>query len=405
MSRVARHVIPALAVFAAALVALPAAASADASGPQVVQAGTALFPYRAYVLTLAAPRKTPLTGADVKLTENGRPVKNLSVFSSASANGIGTVLLIDASNSMKTKIASAMAAARVFAARNPGQPLSIVFFNSQPIVAQRLTTDSKGVNEALQNPPKLAEGTAMYDALAAAVAQVRGSRLGAARFVLLSDGEDVGSATSLDSALSQLQAQKIRVFTVGIRSPAFDPQDLQKIAEQTGGTYAVASSPKALARIYDQLGAELGNEYLLRYKSGARPGQSVDVNVAVTGTAESVKFTYDSPSAGTAAPYKPAFRDKLFQSWLLIPLVVAVILGLGALAVRSIWSLRTNKELVSRLGEFVSLPAEEQARLAARRLTTCSRWSASSGSDSATGAGWKGSPRTLTSGRSSTTPA
>ncbi len=363
MSRALRPVIVALAALAAAVVVLPAALAADDSGgAQVVEAGTALFPDRAYILTLPAPRKTPLTNNDVKVTENAKPVNNLSVFSSASANGIGTVLLIDSSNSMKKKIASAMTAARAFAARNPGQPLSVVFFNSQPMVAQKLTTDPAAIKAALANTPKLGEGTVMYDALAAAVAQVRGSRLGAARFVLLSDGADIGSVTSLDSALSQLEGQNIRVFTVGIKSPSFDPGDLEKIAESTGGTYAVATSPKALTRIYNQLGLELGNEYLLRYKSTARPGKKVDVKVAVVGIPEPVRFSYDSPSAGTAAPYEPSFRDELLQSWLLIPLLIAIILGLGAIAVRSIWSLRGNKQLVSRLGEFVTLPAEEKAK-------------------------------------------
>ncbi len=363
MSRTVKLLTTAALAVAVALVALPTAIAADEPGaPQVVEAGTALFPYRNYVLTLATPRKQPLTTTDVKVTENGKPVSNLSVFSSASANGIGTVLLIDSSNSMKSKISSAMAAARVFAARNPGQPLSVVFFNSKPFVAQRLTTDQAAVKAALAKNPKLGEGTAIYDALAAAVAQIRGSQLGAARFVLLSDGEDVGSTTSLDSALTQLEGQKIRVYTVGVKSPSFDPGDLQTLAEKTGGTYAIATSPSGLSRIYDQLAAELGNEYLLRYKSSARPGQSVDVNVAVKGSPQPVEFSYDSPSAGTAAPYKPAFRDKLLQSWLLVPLVVAIILGLVAFTLRSMWGLRKNRELVSRLGDFVTLPEEEKAK-------------------------------------------
>ena len=217
------------------------------------------------------------------MTENGKPVKNLSVLSSASADGIGTVLLIDSSNSMKGSIDSAMAAARAFAARNPGQPLSVVFFNAQPTVALPLTTDRKQVEAVLAKSPKLAEGTHINDALVAAVAQVRGSALGAARIVLLSDGDDVGSATSLDAALAQLDAQKIRVYTVGIQSPDFQSGDLQKIADQTGATYAAADSPEALTKIYDELGFKLGNEYLLRYRSGAEPDQPVAVNVKVVG--------------------------------------------------------------------------------------------------------------------------
>jgi tight adherence protein B len=359
VSRLARLIALAL-VAAAASIAAVSAAAADGQAVQVVEAGTALFPDRSYILTLPTKPASALTAEDVKVTEDGARVKNLSVLSSASAEGIGTVLLIDASNSMKGSIQSAMEAARAFAARNPGQPLSVVFFNTKPTVALPFTTERAKIDKVLAMPPKLAEGTHVYDALAAAVAQVRGSALGAARIVLLSDGDDVGSTTSLDSALQQLDAQKVRVFTVGIQSPDFTPDDLEKIADKTGGAFAAADSPESLTRIYDDLGFQLGNEYLLRYRSTARPDENVDVDVVVKGT-EPVSFSYQSPSTGTAAPYKPALRDRLLQSWLLVPLVVGFMLALVVFTVRSIWSLRTNKKLVSRLGEFVTLPAEEQA--------------------------------------------
>jgi tight adherence protein B len=238
--------------------------------------------------------------------------------------------------------------------------LSVVFFNAKPTVALPLTTDRAKINAVLAKPPKLAEGTHIYDALVAAVAQVRGSQLGAGRVVLLSDGDDVGSATSLDSAVAQLEAQRIRVFTVGIDSPVFTSDDLERIADDTGGSFAVASSPSALAEIYDELGFQLSNEYLLRYRSAARPDQDVDVAVAVSGV-EPVSFSYTTPSTGTAAPYKPAFRDELLQSWLLIPFIVAAVIALAYFTIRALLSLRTNKELVARLGEFVTLPEERAA--------------------------------------------
>jgi tight adherence protein B len=359
VSRIARLIPFALVAAIASLFALPSFA-ADEGGPQVVEAGSALFPDRAYVLTLTEPRESALTTSDVKVTEDGRPVQNLSVLSAASAEGIGTVLLIDASNSMKESIGSAMQAARAFAARNPGQPLSVVFFNVKPTVALPLTTERDRINAVLAKPPKLAEGTRMYDALAAAVAQVRGSALGAARLVLLSDGDDVGSVTTLESALGQLEAQRIRVFTVGIESSDFTSDDLERIADETGGTYAAAESAESLTKIYDELGFQLGNEYLLRYRSAAQPDQDVDVDVVVAG-AEPVSFSYTSPSTGTAAPYKPELMNRLLQSWVLLPLIVALVLGLAAVAIRFFWGLRSNKALVARLGDFVSLPAEQQA--------------------------------------------
>jgi len=358
-----RWIVPALVTIAFAVAATPVLAAdgdEETAGVEVVEAGSALFPDRAYVLTFPEPRGV-LKNSEVKVTEDGAVVKGVSVQSAAAANGIGTVLLIDTSNSMKNSIDSAMAAARAFTARNPGQPLSIVFFNAKPTVALPLTTDPDQVAKVLAKPPKLAEGTHIYDALAAAVAQVRGSALGAARIVLLSDGDDVGSATSLDSALQQLEEQNIRVYTVGIESGAFVPDDLEKIANDTGGEYAAAASPEDLTAVYEELGFRLGNEYLVSYRSGAAPDQDVDVSIAVDGVAEPVSFSYQSPSTGTAAPYAPAFRDQLMQSWVLLPLLVLLVIGLAFLAIRFFWNLRTNKALVARLGEFVTLPAEENA--------------------------------------------
>jgi tight adherence protein B len=361
--RVLRFIAPALVAVACAVAATPVLAADDSeetAGIDVVEAGSALFPDRAYVLTFPDARGA-LAASDLTVTEDGKPVTNVGVQSAAAANGIGTVLLIDASNSMKGSIDSAMAAARAFTERNPGQPLSILFFNAKPTVALPLTTDRDQVRAALAKPPKLAEGTHIYDALAAAVAQVRGSALGAARIVLLSDGDDVGSATSLDSALQQLDEQNIRVYTVGIESGAFSPDDLETIADKTGGEYASAASPEELTEVYEELGFRLGNEYLVQYRSTAAPDQEVDVAIAVDGVAEPVSFSYTSPNTGTSAPYQPAFRDQVMQSWVLLPLLVLLVIGLVFLALRFFWNLRTNKALVARLGDFVTLPSEENA--------------------------------------------
>ena len=143
MSRSARSVALALVAIVASIAAFPAA-GADDGGVQIVEAGTALFPDRAYVLTLPTKRDSALTTADVKVTEDGKLVKNLAVLSSASAEGIGTVLMIDASNSMKGSIASAMRAARAFAARNPGQPYCAV------VVAPKVAKFRKHFTERLK---------------------------------------------------------------------------------------------------------------------------------------------------------------------------------------------------------------------------------------------------------------
>ena len=237
-----------------------------------------------------------------------------------------------------------MAAARAFAARNPGQPLSVVFFNAKPTVALPLTTDPNQVAEVLAKPPKLAEGTHIYDALAAAVAQVRGSALGAARIVLLSDGDDVGSTTSLDSALQQLEAQNIRVYTVGIESPAFIPDDLEKIADETGGDVRVRRL--AGGADDDLRGARLpARERVPRQlplDRQARTRRSTSASLSTASRSPSRSPTR-ARATGTAAPYQPAFRDQLIQSWVLLPLLVLLVIGLVFLAIRFFWNLRRTR--------------------------------------------------------------
>ncbi len=163
---------------------------------------------------------------------------------------------------------------------------------------------------ALAKAPPLAEGTHIYDALTAAVAQVRGSALGGARVVLLSDGDDVGSAATLDSALEQLKGQGIRVYTVGIESPDFKSDDLETIAEPD--RWHVRG--RELARgAHDRSTTSSASSSATSTSSGTarrrQPDQDVDVAVAVVG-AEPVSFSYTSPSTGTAAPFEPAFRDQ-----------------------------------------------------------------------------------------------
>ena len=217
---------------------------------------------------------------------------------------------------------------------------------------------ARTINAVLAKAPKLAEGTRIYDALAAAVAQVRGSALGAARIVLLSDGDDVGSVTSLDSAISQLEAQNIRVFTVGIQSPDFVAG--RPRADRRGRPVARTPPrrrPTALTEIYDELGFELGNEYLLRYRSAARPGQNVDVAIAVDGLRARVLLVHEHRRP---APRHPTSRRSATSSssrGCLIPLVVALVLGLVAFALRA----RSEP------------PLEQGARRAARRVRHASR--------------------------------
>ena len=86
-----------------------------------------------------------------------------------------------------------------------------------------------------------------------------------------------------------------------------------------------------------------------------------------------------------------------------IPLVVGLMLALVVFTLRSLWSLRSNKALVARLGDFVTLPAEEQCRgAAAGRSTTSGHGGRNAEEAKPISAGWKALRRTWMSHRSIT---
>jgi tight adherence protein B len=352
----------------ALLVVVALLATASAVGAQDafrVSSGGAVFPDRTYVITLDRDRQ--LRAGDVAVSENGTPVRNAVVQSAASAGGVGTILLIDASNSMRGRpVEDAMVAARAFARRNPDQPLGIIAFNDRVETLLPLTEDKRAIEAALAKTPRNREGTHIYDALGEASKQLAERGIDVGRVVLLSDGQEVGSTVTRESALERLQGSGTRVYTVGLQSYAFDAGYLEDLAEETSGTYAEAASSDALAGIYDALGYRFSNEYLVRYRSAAGPGEDVDVAIAIDGASQTI--SYVTPRIGSGGPFSKSIWDRIIQSWLVIPLVVLLVLALVIYAVRSLLSTRATRRFRARLSEFVDMDPEERARRRRREV-------------------------------------
>ena len=255
-----------------------------------------------------------------------------------------------------------MQAARAFAARNPGQPLSVVFFNSQadgrPAADDRPQAGQGGARQGRRSSPRGRASTTRSPRRSRRCAARRSARRASS---LLSDGDDVGSVTSLDAALAQLDAQKIRVFTVGIESPDFTADDLQKIADETGGTYAAATSPEALTKIYDELGFQLGNEYLLRYRSTASPTRtstSRSPSRARSRCRSRTRPRRPGPRRRTSRRCATSSSSRGSSSRSSSFLVLALVVFTHPLALEPPLEQGSSSQ---RLGDFVTLPAEEHA--------------------------------------------
>ena len=70
---------------------------------------------------------------------------------------------------------------------------------------------------------------------------------------------------------------------------------LKRLASDTGGRYVETRSIAQLASIYNELGSQLANEYLVRYQSLAGPGKRINVAVRVKGVSGVARTAYDTP--------------------------------------------------------------------------------------------------------------
>jgi tight adherence protein B len=357
-----RRLVTAVVALAAGLVLAAVAAAAEGGGGIRIVQSAGRFPERAYVLAL--PRQMQLSRGQVKVTESGNRVSDLTVVpaSAAGARDFGVVLVIDASNSMRGRpIADAMEAARAFAKhRADNQQLAVIAFNGTARVLLPFTTDKQRIDAALSRTPELHEGTHVYDAVVKGVAILRQADIAAASVVVLSDGADTGSRRNLYEVTAAAGAGHVRVFSVGIHSRSYAPLPLQKLAAGAGGAYSEAASSAELSTIYERLGTQLASEYLIRYRSLAGPAEPVRVQITVKGLDSEATTKYFTPHLPPAAD--EPFHRSLFQRFLESPvaMILAALLAAGLLGLGLATLLRPRpRTLGRRMASFVSVRQPE----------------------------------------------
>lgn len=337
----------------------PAAATATARTVQLpaslAPAGVTKFPQRSYRLT--APARRVLRPQDVTVTENGNPVSRLTL---ASANGqspreFGAMLVIDASSSMRGRaIHGALAAARALARQRSGaQQIGVIVFNETPKVLLAPTDDQRAIDEVLARTPALAPQTHIFDAVSTALDLLDQGGITAGSIVLLSDGSDTGSTTAGDAVAARARKANVSIFTVGLRSGAFDSSGLKELAAAAHGRYRPAASVSDVHRILRDLGAQLASDYLIRYRSPSAPGSDVTVAVRVGGVDELATSSYTVPGGATFV----LVSDNFWTSGLGLALTALLSAVLLALALWAVLVRRSRGPgLRDRIGGFVSMP-------------------------------------------------
>ena len=352
----------ALAGAAIAALVVPALAAGQARAPTLRNAPDTGFPDRAYLLGL--PSQRTLTAQQVSVTENGGPVVGVGVEPPDSGTS-GVILLIDASNSMKgAPIQGAMAAARAFMGERAKElPVAVVAFNPEQTELTGFTTDGAKLNEALANAPALGEGTEIYDTLILASKMATNQGLRRATAVLLSDGTDIGSEAGRADAIGELDTANVRVISVGLSSPQYDPETLKALAQRTGGTYVQTATPAELAPVFQEIGNRLSSEYLITYRSLLPPQVEATVRASVVGLAPATA-TYTTPELDLAArgSFDQSWIDDVITSPYLMVFVVVSVLALLVFAVFTGVDVR-SRSVRKRMAQYVNVPTEDESRV------------------------------------------
>jgi tight adherence protein B len=338
--------------------------------PTLTDAPGTGFPDRSYLLQL--PTQRALEASQLTVTENGQPVIADSISVEPPDSGTsGVILLIDWSNSMKgAPVVGAMQAAQSFMTRRAKDlPVAVVAFNPEQTELTGFTTDANELTEAVRTPPVLGEGTEIYDTLVQAAEMATDEGLRRATVVLLSDGTDIGSESFRADAISALDSASVRVISVGLSSPQYDPATLRALAQRTGGTYVETATPAELAPIFAQIGTRLSSEYLVTYRSLLTPEVKASVRVAVAG-AGAATSTYTTPAIELTpgGTFERSWVDETIVSpWLMIFVVVSV-LALLVFAVFTGLDVR-SRSVRKRMAQYVNVPSEEESRIRRAEVT------------------------------------
>jgi tight adherence protein B len=288
-----------LALTAVALLA-PVAASAsvrlrgvDATGYPTIRA------------TLVAP---VASDQPPTVSENGAPVVDFTAQNLASAKSF--VVAIDRSRSMAGKqLDDAVAAARKFlAAKSGSDRVAVVLFGSKAFQATSFASSTIDADDALRTMAVDSKsGTALNDALALSATMLSHEQDRARVVVLLTDGQDVSSKTSLKDAIAGAKKAGAIVYPISIGAAAKTKQPLLQMASETGGASKSAATSASLAAVYASLAAELKRTWRIEYVTAARPGDTFHLRVALppegaASTDLAIPGDLQAPSSGTSLP-------------------------------------------------------------------------------------------------------
>lgn len=345
----------------------PLAAAQPAPAAALVITGADVSAYPRVSLDVALPAEA--AGRDdvrFSITENGETVDVASASTGmAEREPVRVVLVLDTSGSMAGRaLEDAKTAARAFIeGMGPGDTIALVTFSDSARTLSGFTSDRARLAALVQELRASGE-TALYDALGHAARLGRDGGEGRPVIVLLSDGGDTVSASSLDAAARALAAAGAPVYAVALQTKEWDPQALRAVTHATGGRLLETKDSGELLSIYRGLATEIANVWTVVYESREPRTKDLDVSVqAASGSWTAAgSIVVPNPRYAGAPPADPGIRPGRPDPILLAAAALAVF-GSAACGAAALGSLLTPaRARLDHLAFYDQTAAEVQRR-------------------------------------------
>jgi Ca-activated chloride channel homolog len=191
---------------------------------------------------------------------------------------VGLGVLLDISDSMfGQRILDARAAVERFLLEllAPEDAAFVMTFNHTPhLLTSWITPGEANTVRAALDTLRPSGGTAIYDTVITALSVIEQRPRDRAALVLISDGADTASDTTLRDLRSALLRTDAFIFAVAIDSPVrqainarVNPEALGEVTNQTGGHTEVVRDTTELAAATGRIAEELNTQYVIGYSS------------------------------------------------------------------------------------------------------------------------------------------
>jgi VWFA-related protein len=223
--------------------------------------------------------------------DNGRRVP-IEIFTNEDTP-VTIGLIVDASGSMRSKIGEVIAASLRFArTSNPQDELFALRFNDdvQNVMPERpfLLAGDLALLETAIGAIHPDGRTALYDGLMAGLDHLANGTRERKVLIVVSDGGDNASNTTLDAVLARARESNAAIYTIGI----YDEDDLDKnpgvlksLARTTGGERFLPRSPGELIAACERIAREIRGGYTIGYAPPAHDGAYHRVKVEIEASA------------------------------------------------------------------------------------------------------------------------